>query len=191
MAFFRKNIRKERICPQAVFLSIYESTIRMSLKTKLLMEENMKTTFKYGISAYSGTIDEITFGSYKNGTVCIARKYVKPRLTENNTLLGEIAKNLSEIYSQCSEEYKSDLRTYAYTYGKEKSPRQTLAPNGYSMFTKMMFTFAEANVASVSLDTITFSDIQSLYPEISSVASAVDSDYLPSVSGADLLTESM
>ena len=151
----------------------------------------MKTTFKYGIAAYSGTIDEITFGSYKNGSVCIARKYVKPRLTENNTLMGEIAKNVADIYAQCSEDYKSDLRTYAYMYGKEKSPRNTLAPNAYSIYIKMLFAFAEAYEASVSLDSITINDIQSLFPDVTSVALAVENGYLPRLSGSDLLIETM
>jgi hypothetical protein len=151
----------------------------------------MKTKLKYGIATYSGTIDEITFGSYKNDTVCIARKYVKPRLTENNTLMGDIAKNLSTIYAECSELYKSDLRTYADLYGKQKSEPGKLAPNGYSLFIKMMFAFAEANEASITLDTITFNDIQSLFSDITSVALAVESGYLPNLNGAELLTATM
>ena len=42
----------------------------------------MKVKLKYGIATYSGTIDEITFGSYKDDTLCIARKWVMPRLTD-------------------------------------------------------------------------------------------------------------
>ena len=151
----------------------------------------MKTKLKYGIATYSGTIDEITFGSYKNDTVCIARKYVKPRLTENNTLMGDIAKNLSKIYAECSEAYKSDLRTYADLYGKQKTERGKLGPNAYSIFIKMMYAFAEANEASITLDTITFNDIQSLFSEITSVDQAVESGYLPNLTGAGLLTATM
>ncbi|MDD2507207.1 MAG: hypothetical protein PHQ78_07860, partial [Candidatus Cloacimonetes bacterium] len=68
----------------------------------------MKATLKYGIASYSGTIDDITFASYKNGAVCIARKYVMPTLTDNNATMGAVTKNLSEIYGNCSEDYKSD-----------------------------------------------------------------------------------
>ena len=151
----------------------------------------MKVKLKYGIATYSGTIDEITFGSYKDDTLCIARKWVMPRLTDNNFLMGDIAKNLAAIYAECSANYKADLKAYAYLYGKQKSPEDKLGPNAYSIFIKMMFAFAEANSASITLDTITFNDIQSLFSEITSVAQAVESDYLPAVTGSDLLTATM
>ncbi len=151
----------------------------------------MKVALKYGIATYSGTIDEITFGSYKGDTLCIARKWVMPRLTDNNTEMSAIAKNLSEVYALCSADYKADLKTYAYQYGKEKSPNDKLAPNAYSMFIKMMFAFAKANEASVTLDSVTYSDIQSLFPDITTVAGAVDSNYLPNVTGAALLDAEM
>jgi hypothetical protein len=151
----------------------------------------MKVKLKYGIATYSGTIDEITFGSYKDDTLCIGRKWVMPRLTDNNTLMGDIAKNLAAIYAECSANYKADLKSYAYLYGKALSPKDKLAPNGYSVFIKMMFAFAEANGASITLDTITFNDIQSLFSDITSVALAIESGYLPAISGAELLTETM
>lgn len=151
----------------------------------------MIVNLKYGLATYSGTIDDITFGSYKNDTLCIARKWVMPRLTENNTQMSAIAKNLSEIYTLCSTDYKADLKTYAYQYGKDRTPQDKLAPNGYSIFVKMMYAFAKANDASVTLDSITYSDIQSLFPDINTVAGAVESNYLPNVTGADLLDAEM
>ncbi|HPI25357.1 MAG TPA: hypothetical protein PLO57_02750 [Candidatus Cloacimonadota bacterium] len=151
----------------------------------------MKVTLKYGIATYSGTIDDITFGSYKNDTLCIARKWVMPRLTDQNTEMSAIAKNLSTLYGLCSTDYKADLKTYAYQYGKEHSAKDKLAPNAYSIFIKMMFAFQKGNEASVTLDTITYSDIQSLFPDITTVGGAVDSGYLPNVEGAELLDAEM
>ena len=151
----------------------------------------MKVKLKYGIATYSGTLDEMTFGSYKSGTLCIARKWVMPRLTANNSLVRDIAKNLSAIYAQCSEAYKADLKSYAFLYGKQKSPKDKLGPNAYSIFVKMMYAFQKANSASVTLDTVTYNDIQSLFSDITSVAQAVDSGFLPSLNGSDLLTATM
>lgn len=151
----------------------------------------MKATFKYGIATYSGTIDEMTYAKYNNGRVCIARKYVVPKLTNNNLELGSVASNLSSLYASISEEFKGDLRTYAYLYGKQKSAKGKLAPNCYSIYTKMMYAFGEKNSGSVDLKTITFSDINSLYPEICTLASAVEEGYLPNVTGANLLVASM
>jgi hypothetical protein len=151
----------------------------------------MKTKLKYGISAYSGTIDEITFGSYNDGAVCIARKWVMPTLTDNNTELGSVAKNLAEIYGECSTEYKSDLRTYADLYGRQISGPRQLAPNGYGLFVKMFYAFSDANAGSVDLKSLSYGDLATLFPDVTTIASAVDAGFLPNVSGADLLTESM
>ena len=51
----------------------------------------MKVKFKYGIRTFSGTVDEMTYGSFKKGKVCIGRRWVMPRLTDNNAALGSAA----------------------------------------------------------------------------------------------------
>ena len=151
-------------------------------------DKNMKTTLKYGISAYSGTIDDITFASYKNGAVCIARKYVVPKPTAQNETLAANARNLVQIYRASSEGFKNDLRTYADMYNKQKSRRKKLPVNPYGLFTKMMYAFQKENEGSVGLDSITYNDIKTLFTDLNSVASAVDSGYLPAVTGSALLT---
>ncbi|PKN74082.1 MAG: hypothetical protein CVU50_00460 [Candidatus Cloacimonetes bacterium HGW-Cloacimonetes-3] len=66
----------------------------------------MKVQFKYGIKTYSGTADEMTYGSYRDGSVCIGRKYVVPSLTAQNTSLGAKLKNLADVFGDCSSGYK-------------------------------------------------------------------------------------
>ena len=151
----------------------------------------MKVTLKYGISAYSGTIDDITFGSYRNGRVCIARQYVLPKSTAQNELMAANARNLVQIYRSCSEGYKSDLRTYADQYNRLKSRLKKLPVNPYGLFTKLMYAFQTENEDSIGLDSLTYNDIKTLFTEISNVSGAVGSGYLPPVPGADLLTTSM
>jgi hypothetical protein len=73
----------------------------------------MKVKFKYGIRTYSGTLDELTFGSYFKDRVCIARRYVVPRLTDQNNLIVGKMKNLAVIYGDVSESYKAELKQYA------------------------------------------------------------------------------
>ena len=148
----------------------------------------MKTKLKYGIASYSGTIDDITFASYKNGAVCIARKYVVPTLTEYNTQMGASTKNLSKIYAECSEGYISDLRTYADIYKKEQVARNELGPNAFSLFVKMMYALAAESGESVNLASITYSDLKTMFFDVASIAAAVQADYLPKVSGYELLT---
>ncbi len=151
----------------------------------------MKTKLKYGISAYSGTIDDITFSSYKNGKVCIARKWVMPTLTANNAEIGSAAKNLSAIYAQCSEEYKSDLRTYADLYAREITKDRELPPNSYGLFVKMFYAFRAENDGMVDLKSVSYDDLITLFPDVTSIATAVEAGFLPRVSGSELLTESM
>ncbi|MCK9557422.1 MAG: hypothetical protein WCQ59_03250 [Candidatus Cloacimonadaceae bacterium] len=151
----------------------------------------MKATLKYGIASYSGTIDDITFASYKNGAVCIARKYVMPTLTDNNATMGAVTKNLSEIYGNCSEDYKSDLRTYADMYNKERVTRTKLGSNSFSLFVKLMYAFAEDTGESVDLASITYSDLKTMFFDVASVASAVEAEYLPKVSGYELLVNTI
>jgi len=151
----------------------------------------MKTKLKYGLSAYSGTIDEITFSSYENGRICIARKWVMPTLNDNNAELGSASKNLSKIYSECSEDYKSDLRTYAYLYRTQRQEYGKLPPNSYSLFVKLFYAFRDENEGTVDLKTLSFGDLSTLFPEVTSIADAVEAGYLPRLVGSELLTASM
>jgi hypothetical protein len=151
----------------------------------------MKVKLKYGISTYSGTIDEITFGSYKDGTICIARKWVMPSATEYNENMSNIAKNLSLLYAGVSSGYKADLKTYSILYGQQKADRKKLNPSSYALFVKMMYAFAESSGEGADLTSITLSDIQTLFMDISTIAAAVDAGYLPAVDGADALTETI
>lgn len=149
----------------------------------------MKTNLKYGIASYSGTIDDITFAAFKNGALCIARKWVLPRETAQNAELGGSATNLADIYAGTSAGFKSDLRTYSELYGRRKEFRKKIAPNAYALFIKLMYAFAEDEGESVDLKTITLNDIQSLFSDLDSVSAAVTAGYLPDVPGAELLTQ--
>ncbi|MDP3114547.1 MAG: hypothetical protein Q8M98_07195 [Candidatus Cloacimonadaceae bacterium] len=50
----------------------------------------MKVKFKYGIATYSGTLDEMTYGSYRSGRLCIGRRWVMPSLTVQNKTIGSV-----------------------------------------------------------------------------------------------------
>ena len=150
----------------------------------------MKTKFKYGIATYSGTIDEITFGSYRDDTVCIARKYVIPRLTSNNTLMGTTLKNLAAVWSDVSVGYKDELKIYA-AKNVANIPRGKLPPTAFSIWVKMMFLFHELDEGHIDLSTITYTDLLTVGDDILSIAAAVENGYLANVPGADALTSNM
>lgn len=151
----------------------------------------MKTTFKYGIMTYSGTIDGLTYSSFKNGQVCIARRYVKPRNTEQNDEMASIGSNLAKLYRECSAEYKEDLRTYSHLYASRHVAKDKLAPSSYAIFVQMMYTFQKHHADNISLDSLVLGDLLDLYPDITTVKGAITKSYLKTVSGYEALTASM
>lgn len=150
----------------------------------------MKVKFKFGIQTYSGTIDEMTFGSYRKGLLCIGRKYVVPRLTENNTAKGTIMKNLATVWADVSSGYKDEMKTYALR-NAVNIPKNMLPPTSFSIWLKMMFLFSELDSGHIDLSTVTYTDIQTVGEDILSIAVAVENDYLAAVVGADELITNM
>jgi len=150
----------------------------------------MKVKLKYGIRTYSGTLDELTFGSYFQDRVCIARKYVVPRLTDQNSLMGNKMKNLAVIYEDVSDSYKLELKQYALL-NAVNVPKEKLLPNAYALWVKMMFKFAKADPEHIDLTTLTYSDLQTMGDDILSIASAVVNGYMANVPGAETLTANM
>ena len=150
----------------------------------------MKVKFKYGIGIYSGTLDELTFGSYFKNRVCIARKYVVPRLTDQNSLTGSKMKNLAVIYGNVSANYKIELKQYASLHSV-LTPKGKLPATSYALWVKMMFQFAKADPEHIDLTSLTYTDLQTVGDSIISIASAVTNGFLAKVPGADTLTANM
>jgi len=150
----------------------------------------MKITFKFGIKTFSGTVDEMTFGSYREDTICIGRKYVIPALTANNTLRGTIMKNLSDIWASVSSGYKADLKIYALK-NAANIPQGKLPPTAFSIWMQMLYAFAKSDAEHIDLGTLTYTDLQTIGADIASVKEAVLNGYLATVPGAEDLTATM
>lgn len=147
----------------------------------------MKVTFKYGIGSYSGTADGMVYSPTRNKMGSIARLFVVPTLTDNNTLRGAIMKNLASVWNSVSSGYKSDMKSYCaewnITYNDLQdafSPRRS----SFAMFVDMMYLFAELDEGHVDLSTITYSDLTTLGADIDTIALAVENGYLPVVPNA-------
>jgi hypothetical protein len=150
----------------------------------------MKVIFKFGIKTYSGTVDEMTFGSYRKHSLCIGRKYVTPKLTANNTLMGTVMKNLADVYGDVSSDYKDDLKVYAQR-NSANIPSGKIPPTSFAIFVKMLYLFSELDSEHIDLATVTYSDLQTLGGDIASIADAVENGYLANVVDADELTATM
>ncbi len=147
----------------------------------------MKVKFKYGIRTYSGTVDEMVYGSYRKNRICIGRVYVYPRLTENNKKVGTIGKNLAGIWNVGDSEFKADFKLYALRYGVEHVPGNRLPPNAYSLWVKMMWDWAKTE-ENIELETLTAEDFSVSNAKISSVKACVENGFLPKVHGYDDMT---
>lgn len=148
----------------------------------------MKVKFKYGIGTYSGTLDEMTYGSYRNGAVCVGRKWVYPTPTAQNATMGERMKNLSKVYAGASAGYKEDLSVYCLRYEKQHVAKNKLAPSSYAIFVKMMFAWSKATGGLIDLSTVTVEDIQSSTEGAKTIAEAVENGHLASVREYAILT---
>ena len=150
----------------------------------------MKVQFKYGIGTYSGTLDELTFGSYFKNRVCIARKYVVPRLTDQNSLIGSKMKNLAVIYGNVSANYKIELKQYASLHSV-LTPKGKLPATSYALWVKMMFQFAKADPEHIDLTSLTYTDLQTVGDDIISIAAAVTNGFMENGPGVETLTANM
>lgn len=150
----------------------------------------MKVRFKYGIGTYSGTIDEMTYSNYLKGKLCIARKYVKPRLTENNEAIGSASKNLAFIWKTASEEFKEDYKIYARLYATYVHKKNTLPPSSYALFIMAMYTWANSEDPVLDLAHLEVEDMSTLGANVSSIADCVNAGHLPSVPGVSSLNNS-
>ena len=148
----------------------------------------MKVKFKYGIQTYSGTIDEMVYGSYRDGKLCIGREYVYPRLTANNETLGAIGSNLAALWATVSSGYKDDLKTYSQRNGTENVPKTQLPPTSYALFIKMMHAWAKSDPEHIDLASINREDVTELGTYVTTVKNAIGNGYLDSISAYDDLT---
>ncbi|MDZ4181987.1 MAG: hypothetical protein U1B83_03840, partial [Candidatus Cloacimonadaceae bacterium] len=120
----------------------------------------MKVKFKYGIATYSGTVDEMVYGSYREGRLCIGRKWVMPTLTAHNETIGSISANLAKVYREVSDLYKADLKTYARRNGTQNIPGNMLPPTAYAIWVKMLWAWAEGEDPQIDLSALTIEDLE-------------------------------
>ena len=149
----------------------------------------MKVKFKYGIATSSGTIDQMVYGNFRNGKLCIGREYVYPKITENNKRIGQIGKNISAAWNSASDEYRADFKTYAQRFGTAYVPKTKLPPNAYAIFMKMIWLWVEGE-PGLDLEAMTQEDFEISNSKIINVKSAVDNGFLKKVFGWEDLTAS-
>ena len=138
----------------------------------------MKVKFKFGIKTFSGTAEEMTYGSYAKNTLCLGRQYVKPMLTANNAHMGAIGKNLASVFRAANAAYVNDFKTYATRYSKQHFAWGKKSPTAFTLFVRMMWAWAATDPTHIDLTAITVADIVTRDADVRTVKRAIDASYL-------------
>ena len=141
----------------------------------------MKATFKFGIKAYSGTLDGVTFANFEKHNVVIAREYVCPEKTEHNVTFGSRGSIISRIYRGLAPAFLKDIELYTNRYYAKPEFDNQIPGNKYTTVVKMLYAVDKDSTNGVTLDHITIDDFgQEDYP-ITTVQNLIDDGYLESV----------
>jgi len=100
----------------------------------------MKVTFDDHIRTLSGKSHDglYVFCSYKNDTICVRRKYVRPRITAHNRVYGSKFAKIGLLWRNVPESFKQSLRVYAQMYNRQLLPEKKLPLNMYNIFIKAL-----------------------------------------------------
>jgi len=103
----------------------------------------MIVTFRDHIKTLSGKSPDgtVVYHSYRNNTVCVMKKYVKPRITDHNRECGQRMKRVALLYKEVSQEFKESLRLYASLYNKQLLPEKKALLHAYNVFLKAFCCF--------------------------------------------------
>lgn len=150
----------------------------------------MKVTFKGAIGSYSGYYDQMVFSPTPNKLGSIARRWVKPAVTPQQSDLKTISENLSAIWAAAHVAYKQDFKDYATKRNVEIASSHdvyTAYTNSYAEFVRMMYAWRDSDEEHVFLESVTISDIVNMEAPVVSVIGAITAGLLANVPGSELL----
>lgn len=146
-----------------------------------------KVQYTQLISGIAGTLDGQVLYRSRSPRFGFSRRYVVPKATQQNTLIGSAAKNLKVLWHAASTGYKNDFKTYASKYSNLPADEGQLRPranSAFSLFLKMVYAWGKNQTPVVDAAQIALlqpEDFSTLATDISRVTAAVDSGYLPAV----------
>ena len=146
-----------------------------------------KVQYTQLISGIAGTLDGQVLYRSRSPRFGFSRRYVVPKATQQNTLIGSAAKNLKVLWHVASTGYKNDFKTYASKYSNLPADEGQLRPranSAFSIFLKMVYAWGKNQTPVVDAAAIALlqpEDFSTLAMDISCLARAVESGYLPAV----------
>ncbi len=154
-----------------------------------------KVQYTQLISGIAGTLDGQVLYRSRSPRFGFSRRYVVPKATLQNTLIGSAAKNLKVLWHAASTGYKNDFKTYASRYSQLPADEGQLRPranSAFSIFLKMVYAWGKNQDPVVDAEGIAFlqpEDFSTLATDICCLARAVDRGYLPAVEDYEKLDE--
>ncbi len=130
----------------------------------------------------------IVYCSYNDGDVLIGRRYVYPKLSEQNAKTGAITANLFRINP--SEGYKQDLRDYIRLYNSSPWGEDKPFHSWNNLYLRLMHAMAKAD-PTIDLRTLTREDIYARDLPCISVKRAVEAGLLKTLRGCELYTSEL
>ena len=149
----------------------------------------MKATFKYGIGAFTGKIDNAVFWAQKSKLASLMRKFTYPKITTHNKKIGAIAKNLGFLWRELTDDYHEDFKTYADRYYVQYGTEGLYDParSPYAFWTHAIWSWAKEH-DDVDLATLTIEYFAVAGTAINTVKNAIINNFLRPIDEYDDLT---
>ena len=77
----------------------------------------------------------VVYMHYKISNITISRKYVSPRLTDQNELFSNIMKVTGSLWQAINPDFKREMSRYAELCNRQNLSHKGIKPNGYMYFT--------------------------------------------------------
>jgi len=137
----------------------------------------MKVKYRKLLRSYQGKNDGMVYYYNSQLKKSLCRRYVYPKISQNNVHFAQINYNLKELNP--SEGYRTDLKIYASIIKANKRKSGHICWN--NIYRKLMFAMAKAE--NLDLATLTREDIYSQNLPCKTVKESIEAGYLTPITG--------
>lgn len=145
----------------------------------------MKVSTQNKVQKPKAKKDCIVYCSYRDGEVIVARRYVYPKLSAQNSIFAARNKNLFQL--KPSDGYKADCRAYLRGYINTAPGLDKPILSWNNLYVKLMSSMAQ-KYPSLDLCTLTREEIFAQQLPCISIKSTVEAGLLPKVRGWEKLS---
>lgn len=148
----------------------------------------MKVKIKSKPRLPKGKKERIVYCSYRDGEVIVARRYVYPKLSGQNSSFA--SRNTNIFGLNPSEEYRNDCREYINAYNATPQGQESPVRSWNNLYIKLMSAMARQD-PELELCTLTREDIYARKLPCISIKSAVEAGLLPKVKNWEQLVNEL